>query len=227
MTVAAPPIAPAAHFRRGARPGRHQRRRAETVLHLARGLRGDALDYGCGWGDLTARLAAQFDRMIGVDADPARAAFAASEYAPIPFEPCPADGTRFADESFDVVFSVAVLPFVPDAARYLAECRRVLRPGGALVIMIPNPESMWMLGRRVRGTPVTPESWGGGTRKEFRNLLQRTGFRIEDEGGFYDPPFDHVRHPGDVVISFMNAVGALLRIPGRWSYVGYRARRDG
>jgi SAM-dependent methyltransferase len=42
------------------------------------------------------------------------------------------DATRleFPDESFDVVYSLEVFSFVPDADRALAETARVLRPGG-------------------------------------------------------------------------------------------------
>ena len=42
----------------------------------------------------------------------------------------------FADESFDVVFSHGVLHHVPDIRQAQREIRRVLRPGGELVIMM-------------------------------------------------------------------------------------------
>lgn len=42
----------------------------------------------------------------------------------------------FADQSFDVVFSHGVLHHVPDIRRAQQEIRRVLRPGGELVIMV-------------------------------------------------------------------------------------------
>ena len=43
-----------------------------------------------------------------------------------------ADGQAlpFREGSFDLVLSHAVIEHVPDATRYLRECRRVLRPGG-------------------------------------------------------------------------------------------------
>ena len=145
------PSQPPAHFRRGAVPDAHQARRAATVLDLATGLRGRALDYGCGWGDLTARLAPQFDEIVGVDADADRVAFAQAEYAPLQFSLCAAERTGFADQSFDAIFSIVVVPFVPSADQYLDECRRLVRPGGTLVIMFPNPESLRMSIRRWRG----------------------------------------------------------------------------
>jgi ubiquinone/menaquinone biosynthesis C-methylase UbiE len=46
------------------------------------------------------------------------------------------DATRLptADASFDVVFLVTVLGEIPDRAAALAECHRVLKPGGVLSI---------------------------------------------------------------------------------------------
>jgi ubiquinone/menaquinone biosynthesis C-methylase UbiE len=206
---------------------RHQQRRCDTVVRLAEGLTGDALDYGAGWGDLTDRLAPQFRRIVGVDADPVRSAYAAREFAPIEFRTCTATGTNFPDASFDVVFSTVVLHFVPSPAAYLAECRRLLRPGGHLVVLIQSPESMWMLARRLRRSAPQVQEWGGSTRAQFREFLEQSGFHPGREAGFYDPPFDRVETLGDIAISLMNTAGHALGIHGRWSYVGYCCRRMG
>ncbi len=194
------------------------------MLGLSHGLAGDALDYGSGWGDLAARLAPQFARVVGVDVDPGRVEFAAREFAPIEFARCRPDGLDFADRTFDVVYSIVVLHFAPSPAGYLAECHRVLRPNGTLVIMIQNPESMWMMARRLKGRKIR-QHWGGGTRAEFRAFLAANGFAPESEAGFYDPPFDHVRTAGDVVLGLLNAVGQATRWDRHCSYVGYRCRR--
>jgi trans-aconitate methyltransferase len=204
---------------------RHQARRAATVARLAAGLSGDALDYGCGWGDLTARLAPQFRSMQGVDVDAARVAFARTEYAPIPFATCDDDGVDLPDASVDVVFSTVVLHFVPDVDRYLAECVRLLRPAGHLVITIPSPDSMWMTARRLLGRATDPTGWGGDTLAEFPAVLARHGLRVESHGGFYDPPFDHTRTAGDVVLSLMNLGGHLLGLERHVSYATFRARK--
>ncbi len=206
---------------------RHQARRAATVSLLAAGLTGDALDYGCGWGDLTARLAPQFQQIRGVDADPERVAFAAAEHAPVSFAPCRPDGLDLPAASVDVVFSTVVLHFVPDADAYLAECRRVTRPTGSLVIMIQNPDSFWMRLRGALGRPVDGPGWGGRSRKDLLAMLARHGFVAEREAGFYDPPFDRLRTPGDALLGVLNGIGHLLRLDGFWSYVGYRCRRAG
>ena len=224
MTKATSTIGPPRHFWRDGPRDRHQARRAATVLSLSAGLTGRALDYGAGWGDLTARLAPQFNAIEGVDVEADRVAFAAEQYAPITFRQCATEGLPYADAAFDVVFSTVVLHFVPSAAGYLAECRRVLRPDGHLVIMIQNPESMWMLARRWRTGTATRQSWGGSTIAEFRAWLAAQRFEVGAEAGFYDPPIDRIRTAGDVVLAAMNAVGQRLSIAGHWSYVGFRCR---
>jgi SAM-dependent methyltransferase len=51
-----------------------------------------------------------------------------------------ADGTRMPldDASFDLVVSFETIEHVPDAAALVAEMRRVLKPGGRLVLSTPN-----------------------------------------------------------------------------------------
>lgn len=202
----------------------HQARRTATVLQLAEGLGGDALDYGCGWGDVTARLAPQFRSIRGVDIDPARIDFARREYAPIPFAVCPPSGVDLPPASLDVVLSTVVLHFVPDPSDYLRTCHRILKAGGALVITIPNPDSMWMSARRVLGRPTYPTGWGGDRLMEFPGFLASHGFAVEAQAGFYDPPFDRTGQGGSVALSILNAAGHALRIASRVSYAGFRAR---
>ena len=225
MTAVPHQVAPATHFFRGAAPDQHQARRAATISALAAGLSGRALDYGAGWGDLTARLAPQFTEIVGVDVDAARVAFAALEYAPIRFLQCAPEHLAFSDSEFDVVISSVVLHFVPSAEAYLAECRRALRPGGHLVIMIQSPQSMWMVARRWRTGALRRQSWGGSTVDEFRAWLEQAGFSVEAQAGFYDPPLDRIRNAGDIVIAVMNLFGHLLQVRRYASYVGFRCRR--
>ncbi len=56
-------------------------------------------------------------------------------------------GIPFADGSCDVVYHVAVFEHLrcPDAAKYLAECYRVLKPGGIVRIGLPDLEKMCQL----------------------------------------------------------------------------------
>lgn len=223
--MAATAATPGPQFRRGAAMNPHQARRAGTVLAMARGLEGAALDYGCGWGDLTARLAPQFRSMLGVDPEANRIDFARQEYPEVAFATCAPDRVACADASMDVVFSTVVLHFVPSVDGHLAECARVLRPGGHLVITIQNPESFWMRLRRATGKPGEGPGWGGRSRADLRRRLAEHGFAVEAEDGFYDPVRNRLRTPGDLIIGTLNGLGHLFRVRGAWSYLAVRARR--
>jgi ubiquinone/menaquinone biosynthesis C-methylase UbiE len=48
----------------------------------------------------------------------------------------------FPDATFDVVYSFGVLHHIPDADKAVAEIRRVLKPGGELLVMLYNRSSI-------------------------------------------------------------------------------------
>ena len=48
----------------------------------------------------------------------------------------------FPDATFDVVYSFGVLHHIPDVAKAIAEIRRVLKPGGELLVMLYNRSSI-------------------------------------------------------------------------------------
>jgi SAM-dependent methyltransferase len=73
------------------------------------------------------------------------------------------------DGRFDVVVSVNVLEHTTDPARVLAECRRVLRPGGALWVVAPQS---WPLHQ-------APQDFLRFTRFGLERLLGAAGFRVE------------------------------------------------
>ncbi len=228
MTVGvqvAPPETAPANFRAGARRTWHQARRHAAVDRLVAPLRGGvALDYGCGWGDIAARVASRFDRVVGVDVSPDRVAFARAEYPTIEFRTCPTDRLDHADGSYDVVLSIVVLPFVPSVADYLADCARVLRPGGHLVAMFPNPHPMMELvygafGRRYVRMRVLP------TMADVDRAFAEAGFRVEAQTSFYDPPFDRITNAVELVTAGLNTIGHLAGIASRASYLGVRCVR--
>jgi ubiquinone/menaquinone biosynthesis C-methylase UbiE len=107
--------------------------------------RGRALDFGCGVGRVTRALAGHFEECIGVDISDEmvrRAREANADIDRISFAVNRADDlARFADHSFDLVYSVIVLQHIPDRAAiegYIAEFCRVMRPGGLAVFGLPS-----------------------------------------------------------------------------------------
>lgn len=50
---------------------------------------------------------------------------------------CSAEAMPFPNEAFDVVLSMFSLEHIPDRLRCMAECHRVLKPGGRLLVVVP------------------------------------------------------------------------------------------
>jgi ubiquinone/menaquinone biosynthesis C-methylase UbiE len=108
----------------------------------ALGARGRMLDVGTGPGHVPLRVCAAIAdaRVVGVDLSPHMLAVAdrkraASPYADrIELRVADAKGLDFDAASFDAVFSNTILHHIPDPRPFLAEARRVLRPGGVLLI---------------------------------------------------------------------------------------------
>lgn len=90
--------------------------------------RGLGLAIGVG----TGRFAAPLDVQVGID--PAREVLDYATKRGISVVQGIAEALPFANNSFDYILSVATICFVDDATAMLAEARRVLKPGGELVI---------------------------------------------------------------------------------------------
>ena len=97
------------------------------------------LDVGCGTGDFTAAMARAGADAIGVDVAEAALRRARSRHPGVEFRLVPLDGPLpFEDGSFELVWASEVIEHVADTARWLSEVRRVLAPGGRLLVTTPS-----------------------------------------------------------------------------------------
>ena len=99
------------------------------------------LDVGCGIGGASLYLAQKFDsRVTGITLSPVQAnrakerAAEAGLSATADFKVANALDMPFADNSFDLVWSLESGEHMPDKAKFLQECYRVLKPGGRLML---------------------------------------------------------------------------------------------
>ena len=96
----------------------------------------DVLDVGCGVGEYAAKFAELGARVWGVDVD--RANLAAARKLIKNVNLAAAENLPFPKESFDLVFLHEVLEHVEDDKKALKEAARVLKPGGKIIIFVPN-----------------------------------------------------------------------------------------
>ena len=101
------------------------------------------LDAGCGDGINLAGLSRQSAsasslRLVGVDYNPVRLARARVAGGAAPLQQASLYELPFRDAAFDAVLCNHVLEHVPELPRALAELVRVLRPGGLLIVGVPN-----------------------------------------------------------------------------------------
>ncbi|WP_308290350.1 class I SAM-dependent methyltransferase [Mumia sp. zg.B53] len=96
------------------------------------------LEAGCGEGygaDLLSRAAGS---LFALDYDEYAAGHVRTAYPDVPVVRGNLVALPYADASFDVVVSLQTIEHLWDQDGFVAECVRVLRPGGVLVVSTPN-----------------------------------------------------------------------------------------
>jgi len=104
------------------------------------------LDVGCGPGELTQRFVDLGAEVCAVDISPRMVEL--TKARGIDAQVADAEQLPFDKNSFDGVFAGWVLYHVPDVARAIGECARVLKPSGRLVastVREDNLSELWEL----------------------------------------------------------------------------------
>ncbi|MFH0987849.1 MAG: class I SAM-dependent methyltransferase [Parcubacteria group bacterium] len=169
--------------------------RDDLVMSLAANGK-NFLDVGCGSGELIFKISNRFERLWGVDVAAVRIEQAREKAKLLPqaqkysFLLCqPGAPLPLPNNFFDCVTCMATLEHVFDPYQLVAEMRRVLRPGGMLIIQVPNIAyvryRLCLLLGRLPATSAASDwctyGWDGGhlhyfTQKTLRLLLSQSGF---------------------------------------------------
>lgn len=148
---------------------------------LGDSLRGRLLDVGCGTGAMLAAAAARGMDTAGLDISDVAVAQARERSPGSELHVGVAERLPFADGGFDVVSCVGSLEHVTDPAVALREMRRVCRPDGRLLIIVPNSRYIMVPVVAVRqllfpgrSQPVERHA----TRAEWEALLEDSGLLV-------------------------------------------------
>ena len=142
------------------------------------------LDLGCGWGHVAGVFADSGCHAVGLDPDGEMLRTTGERHPRVARLRGTAESIPLATGSVDALFSLSVLQYT-DRAAALAECRRVLRPGGRFAIvenLRGNPVALaYRAAKRVTGSdypahmrPAEHLAWGG--REVYTSVFSRVDF---------------------------------------------------
>jgi SAM-dependent methyltransferase len=130
------------------------------------------LEAGCGEGYGADLLAGGAAAVLGLDFDAPTAAHAARRYPDVGVARANLVALPVRDGACDAVVSLQVIEHLWDQERFLRECRRVLRPGGALMVSTPNRITF----SPGRDTPLNPFHTRELSAAELAGLATAAGF---------------------------------------------------
>lgn len=177
-----------------------RRRRVRKIERFV--AKGRVLDIGCGRGITLSQLKEDGWEVSGVEISETAATHARHLLGDTVFvgdvlaAPWPAD-------SFDVINIWHALEHLPDPAGVLAKSRTLLRPGGLLVVAVPNFESVQAgFARRQWFHLDVPRHYWHFGEKNLRALLEEKGFVIQETSHF-----SFEQNPYGWIQSLLNRLG--------------------
>jgi len=154
----------------------------QYVSWLTRKLRphlGDTvLEIGAGIGTLTGRLMGRRLCYVAADVDPLYLHALRNRFLRTPnvevrrLDPACAEDYENAGGPFDTVLCVNVLEYADDAARVLALAGSALKPGGSLIVLVPQGHALFGTIDKTLGHQRRFQA------KELRGLLEQQGYRV-------------------------------------------------
>lgn len=150
------------------------------------------LDFGCGRGGMLDEMASEAASATGLEPNAERAALVMAKGHTVVrrMEDLPA-------HSFDVVTLFHVLEHLPDPVETLSQVRRLLKPGGRLLVEVPHArDALFTLyeSEAFRRFTFWSEHLVLHTRLSLRALLERAGFPVTEVTGYQRYPLANHLH---------------------------------
>jgi SAM-dependent methyltransferase len=158
----------------------------------------DVLEAGCGEGYGADLIAGVARRVVAVDYDEAAVAHVRTRYPRVEVMRANLAELPLPDASVDIVVNFQVIEHLWDQAQFVAECARVLRRGGLLMVSTPNRITF----SPGRDTPINPFHTRELNADELTELLVDAGFReVSVSGLFHGPRLREMdaRHGGSII----------------------------
>jgi SAM-dependent methyltransferase len=159
---------------------------------------GDVLEAGCGEGYGADLIAGMARRVIGLDYDESAVAHVRARYPRVEMRHGNLAALPLDDCVVDVVVNFQVIEHLWDQGQFVVECRRVLRPGGVLLISTPNRITF----SPGRDTPINPFHTRELNAAELTELLTAAGLSVEAMlGVFHGSRLTELdeRHGGSII----------------------------
>lgn len=142
------------------------------------------VDAGVGEGYGAALLAGSARRVVALELDPAVAAHVGARYPELGVARADLQAFPLADRSVDAVVALQVIEHLWDQPGFLAECARVLRPGGRLHCATPN-RLTFSPGAGPDDRPLNPFHTRELTGTELAGLVTGAGLDLESLTGLH------------------------------------------
>ena len=142
------------------------------------------LDLGCGTGQLTQKIADAKATVIGIDNSPEMITEARKNYPNLEFEVVDAKKIAFS-ETFDAVFSNAVLHWIKPPETVISNVWQVLKPDGRFVAEFGGKGNVESILAAINSTlkdcnysPNQDNPWYFPSISEYATLLEKQGFCV-------------------------------------------------
>lgn len=103
-------------------------------------LKGKILDFGCGTGKLSEYV--RNEDYLGVDIDDESIMIAKKDYPSYNF--CVIREIESIEKKFDTVVALAVVEHIKNPVDYLKKFKKLLNPGGRIILTTPHPSTAWI-----------------------------------------------------------------------------------
>lgn len=158
------------------------------------------LDIGCGGGLVSEPMRRLGADVVAVDASEKNiktaSVHAAQSKLEIDFRNTTAEALAEAGEQFDIIINMEVIEHVADVDSFLAACRKLLKPGGIMLLSTINRTAKAYLFAIIgaehilRWLPVGAHDWTKFiTPKELATYVTKAGFEPGDATGYVFNPF--------------------------------------